>query len=777
MLTGRSVQNIDIFQKPKIKELVLASNNWDDFSDQINKLGNYPENNKTKGDVFELLTSLYLINNPIFSTKLNNLWHHTNLPSKIFDSLSLQRPEIGVDLIAESNDGNLWAIQCKYHNDVYKNISYEEVSTFFSITEREITYKKIRHRIISSSALEVSKKISKVHKEKLGFITYSDFSQLGNVDFKNFHSILQNNKIILNKYLPREHQKIALEKCLSYFKNESRGKLIHPCGTGKSLTGYWFFRYMNGNNALIVVPSLQLVKQTLKTWSREFLCEGIDIDWIAVCSDDDVKNLDDPAINIFDIGIEVNTNAELIASFFKKQTQKIKIVITTYQSSSKIIESVKKANMNFDIGIFDEAHKTVGNRNKPFAQLLYDSNVLIKKRLFMTATERVFKGDSEHIVSMDDKNIYGNIVDQFSFKSALEQNPPILCDYRIFSTIISKNQIKQLIENNEIVSTSNKLWSFEADASTFASLIALRKIIKEQKIKHIISFHRDIKRANDFKKLNEEVNKLGGKYGYLNSFHISGKFSTGLRSEIINRFTYEEPSLISNARCLTEGVDIPQVDAILFADPKQSKVDIVQAAGRAMRIYKNKKFGYIILPVVIDEEDKSLIHENAFKQIVTVLSALGMSDERIISEFQEIAQGKVPKERIFRFVSEEVLSSINLNYFYSNIDLKIWNRLSFAKTFMFDKPFEEWMNKETILKKDTANKYLSSVRKITNELLKMKPEYSDVSELLNHEDLNDLKDHWLSFPENKALDKKHNNMYSCGFKKLIEFFEYDKNKN
>ena len=125
MLTGRSVQNIDIFQKPKIKELVLASNNWDDFSDQINKLGNYPENNKTKGDVFELLTSLYLINNPIFSTKLNNLWHHTNLPSKIFDSLSLQRPEIGVDLIAESNDGNLWAIQCKYHNDVYKNISYE----------------------------------------------------------------------------------------------------------------------------------------------------------------------------------------------------------------------------------------------------------------------------------------------------------------------------------------------------------------------------------------------------------------------------------------------------------------------------------------------------------------------------------------------------------------------------------------------------------------------------------------------------------------------------
>ena len=770
MLSAKSVQDIDIFKKHETKELVLSSNNWDEFSTHISNLGSDPINNKKKGDVFELLTSLYFINNPIFSSKLNNLWHHSNVPHKVFDSLDLQRPEIGVDFIAESNEGNIWAIQCKYHDDVHKNISYDEVSTFFSITEREITYKKIRHRIISSSALEVSKKISTVHKEKLGFITYSDFSQLGNEEFKNFHSILDNQKVTLNKYEPRKHQKIALENCLSYFKNQSRGKLIHPCGTGKSLTGYWFFRYMKGNNALIVVPSLQLVKQTLKTWAREFLCEGIDIDWIAVCSDDDVKNLDDPAINTFDIGIEVNTDTEIISEFLKKNSEKTKIVITTYQSGKRLIESVKQANITFDIGIFDEAHKTVGNKNKPFAQLLYDSNISIKKRLFMTATERVFKGDSENIVSMDDENIYGKVVDQFSFKSALEEDPPILSDYRIYSTIISKNQIKELIDNNEIVSTGNRLWSFEADASTFAALITLRKIIKEQKIKHVISFHRDIKRAQDFCKLNEEVNKLGGEYGYIHSFHISGKFSTGIRSEVLNRFTYEEPSLITNARCLTEGVDIPEVDAILFADPKHSKVDIVQAAGRAMRVSKNKKFGYIILPVVLDEEDKSSIQENAFKQIVTVLSALGMSDERIIAEFQEIAQGKVPSERIFKFISEEVFSSINLNDFYSNIDLKIWNRLSFAKTFMYDAPFSEWMRQETNLSESSVYKYVGAVYKITNELLKMKPEYSTVAELVKNEDLNELKNDWLAVPENKALDVRGKSMYSSGFKKLIEFF-------
>ena len=147
-----------------------------------------------------------------------------------------------------------------------------------------------------------------------------------------------------------------------------------------------------------------------------------------------------------------------------------------------------------------------------------------------------------------------------------------------------------------------------------------------------------------------------------------------------------------------------------------------------------------------------------------------MSDERIIAEFQEIAQGKVPNERIFKFISEEVFSSINLNDFYSNIDLKIWNRLSFAKTFMYDAPFSEWMRQETNLSESSVYKYVGAVYKITNELLKMKPEYSTVAELVKNEDLNELKNDWLAVPENKALDVRGKSMYSSGFKKLIEFF-------
>ena len=149
MLCQSTIQKINLFQREDTKRLICESRNWNEFSININNIGPDKKNNTKKGHIFELLTSLYFVNDPVYSTKLKHLWHHTNVPYKIVDLLDLQTPEIGVDLIAESNDGDFWAIQCKYHGDIYENISYDEVSTFFSVTERDITYSKLRHRIIS----------------------------------------------------------------------------------------------------------------------------------------------------------------------------------------------------------------------------------------------------------------------------------------------------------------------------------------------------------------------------------------------------------------------------------------------------------------------------------------------------------------------------------------------------------------------------------------------------------------------------------------------------
>ncbi len=772
MTYTKGIENIEIFKRSDLRNFILESTDWETFVQKLNSLGNDRENNLTKGYAFELLTTLYLLNDPIFRLKIKNIWHHSCIPLRIFDLLDLQMPEVGVDLVAETIEGKLWAIQCKYRSDIEKNLTYDDVESFFSITERPQTISNLSHRIIATSNIEVTKRISKIHKNKLGYLKNEDFAELSSLDFKNFHNILNNEKIIPEQSSTRrEHQKKALNKCMQYFNDpkNTRGKIIHPCGSGKSLTGYWFFKDMQASNALIIVPSLQLVRQTLKTWAKELISENIDMEWIAVCSDDDVKKIDDPSIKLMDLGIEVNTNIESIANFLSKKSQRKKIVITTYQSGKVLIQGAKKSQTKFDVGIFDEAHKTVGKRNKPFAQLLYEENILIKKRLFMTATESVYKGNSEEIISMNNEKIYGKIIDSFSFKSALEQKPEILCDYRIISTAIKKSYIKQLIEENSLLKVDGSKLSYETDASSIASAIILQKAVNEFGINHVISFHSKIERAKDFKYLNETINQISSSSKSMSSYHISSKDSTGKRSQTIKNFIFDKTSLITNARCLTEGVDIPIVDAVLFADPKKSTIDIVQAAGRALRYHKDKKLGYIIIPIVVEDVSTNKLQENIFEQIINVVAALGMNDERIIAEFQMIAQGKSKSGRIINIDFESISTDINIKDLYSSIDLKIWDRLSFAKSVIKDEVFVSWLRNSQNLKDKTIKNYLGAINKMTNYFLKTKPEYEDIYELIKNENLNSLKEEWLAVPEHKKLNDDGNKMYSAGFNKFIDY--------
>lgn len=662
-------------------DLITHANSWKEFEKALSSLG------KTeKGRAFEELTRLHLLTDPTFSTKIKKIWHHSDVPQKIVDELGLQRPEIGVDLVAKVKDGTYWAIQCKFHQERTDNVSYKELSTFFSITERKKTYEKLSHRLVCTSANGVSHRIDKAHPEKLGYLTSLEFSKLEQDQFDAFRGLLAGDHPVPTPYEPRRHQENALEKVEAFFKGakSTRGKIIHPCGSGKSLTGYWISQVLKSKKVIIAVPSLALVRQTLGSWTREAVANNIDMDWIAVCSDDDVKNSDDPSMHKADLGIEVDTDPGVIAAFLSKRTKGTKVLITTYQSGHAVSEGVKKAGVVFDLGVYDEAHKTVGQKDKAFAHLLYDENVKVRKRVFMTATERQFKGNSDEYLSMDDEDVYGTVIDELSFKAALEQDPPILSDYKIVSTIVTKSEIDQLINSNDFVKSNGGNWSVEGDASTIAGLITLRKLVKERDIKHAVSFHSSIKRSKDFMELNTEASKAESSFGELSSFHVSGKDSTGVRAAILERFVDAEPSLITNARCLTEGVDVPAIDAVLFADPKQSKIDIVQAAGRALRKFDGKDFGYIIVPVVLDDgaEDPS---DDAFKQIITVISALGMHDERIIEEFKLIANGR--RGGRGRIVDIDVPEIVRVKFedFISNVEIQIWDRLSFG----WVKGFEE----------------------------------------------------------------------------------------
>ena len=773
-----NLQDISFASDKRVLNLITNSDDWFSYIENNNQLEETSDIKKIKGNAFELLTILLLINDPVYSSKLKNIWHSSNLPYQILELLNLQKPEVGVDIIAEDNEGKFWAIQCKFHQDTNLNITYEEVSQFFGVTERLSTYEKLNHRIISTSSIDLSPRIEKIHKEKLGYITYADYSNLDKDDFNNFRLLLKGETSLIEERNPRDHQKKAISNSYQYFKeeNNSRGKLIHPCGAGKSLTGFWIFKELQAKNALIAVPSLFLIKQTLKEWAKESTARKETFDWIVICSDEKSNDFsDEPSMRKIDLGIKVDTDKEKIAEFLNNQNSKNKIVITTYQSGQSLIDGIRLANnFSFDFGIFDEAHKTAGDKNKSFAKLLHDENVLVQKRLFMTATERVYKGNSDRIISMDDEEIYGRVIHQLSFKSALEQDPPVLSKYKIVTNRVSKKYIQDLITENKLVRANNKQWSYDADCSTFASLISLRHLVKQENLKHVVSFHSSIPRSKEFKLLNDQLNKFSSEFGNLHASQISGKDSSGVRTKVLSEFKSYEPSLITNARCLTEGVDIPVIDAVLFADPKNSTVDIVQAAGRAMRRCEGKEYGYIIVPIIVDEDEEGSIQKDSFKQIINVISAMGMNDDRIIAEFQALVFNQPRESNICDFDFESVSESINLKDFYLNIQNKVWDRLSFAKSFIDESTFANWMRTATTLSEKSIKNYVGGVNTITNGLIKMRPEYKNIDDLIKSEDLSLLKKEWMSIEENLALDTRGNGMYSAGFNKLIEYANYKK---
>jgi len=744
---------------------IISANSWCDFENSLLHLGN-----TEKGRAFEELARLHLMTDPTFATKIEEVWHHSDVPQKIIDDLGLQNPEIGVDLIAQVKDGTFWAIQCKFHQDRTKNVSYEELSTFFSITERDRTFAKLSHRLVCTSANGISHRVGKAHPNRLGYLTSSEFSKLGRNEFDAFRKLLDGRLLHPEPYTPRVHQERARMKSKSYFEihENTRGKIIHPCGSGKSLTGYWIAQSLEAKTVLIAVPSIALVRQTLSVWTREAVANNLDMDWIAVCSDEDVSKSADPAMQAVDLGIEVDTDPDVVAKFLSLDTDGIKVLITTYQSGHAASEGAHKAGIVFDLGIYDEAHKTVGRRDKSFAYLLYDKNIKVRKRIFMTATEREFKGNSDDILSMDDEDIYGRLIDHLSFKEALEQDPPILSDYKVVTNIVTKAEIERLIGSNKFIKSDGDGWSIEGDAQTLASLITLRKLITNHDIKHIVSFHSSIARSKEFMELNTAAAQVEGSLAKLTAFHVSGKDSIGHRAAELERFLATEPSLITNSRCLTEGVDVPAIDTVLFADPKQSKIDIVQAAGRALRRFEGKDMGYIVVPIVIEEANKSQL-DAAFGQIINVISALGMSDGRIIEEFRLLISGVKKRGRIVEIETSAEISHMDFESFLSSIEIRIWDRLSFAKSVVGESEFSAWMKKSTNLSDKSIKNYTNAVRKISNDLVRKKLAYSSLEEIMLSEDLDRLKKEYFDIFEYKELDVRGKGMYSAGFNKLIEF--------
>jgi len=307
----------------------------------------------------------------------------------------------------------------------------------------------------------------------------------------------------------------------------------------------------------------------------------------------------------------------------------------------------------------------------------------------MTATERRYRGKGDKILSMDNAAIYGDTFHLLSFKRALEATPPILSDYRIVTILVSRDEITDMVRKNVFLRPDKGRWDKEVEAEMLASLVALRKAMRKYPIRHAVSFHSSIQRAEIFKDHNDAYNRSFESHAPVESFHVSGKTPTGTRARIVSEFAATERALITNARCLTEGVDVPDIDCVMFADPRRSAVDIVQAVGRALRPAKGKKMGYVIVPILHDAEAKpeDIFASGEFQEILTTLRALAANDERIIEYFRSVSQGKQRHGggSVVFDIDEKLAKRINLEDFARDIDLKCWGRLAKLSW----RPFEE----------------------------------------------------------------------------------------
>jgi superfamily II DNA/RNA helicase len=278
---------------------------------------------------------------------------------------------------------------------------------------------------------------------------------------------------------------------------------------------------------------------------------------------------------------------------------------------------------------------------------------------------------------MDDERDYGKIIYELTFKDAINSKPPIISDYKIITFGISEPEIEEIYQDNKFLQVKKELK--DITAREFATAIALRKAIKDLKITNAISFHSTIKRAVNFKDQQSLITKIYPEYGSLKTFHVRGDMPTSERSSQMRLFE-EGKGLMTNARCLTEGVDLPAIDCVCFTDPKRSKVDIVQAAGRALRLSPGKKFGYILIPIFIpaDQDPETASKDNAFEEVVAIVGALSTQDTRIAEYLRSVTEGRRPTSGspVDGTISINVLTQIDSDKFNEAIQLKIWDKIA-----------------------------------------------------------------------------------------------------
>jgi superfamily II DNA or RNA helicase len=640
--------------------------------EKVCSLNNRPINS-TKGDVFEIfIEALLNINNKY---KSNEVYPSGKIPLKLNQVLELNINEKGHDGVYKK-DNELACYQVKYRKS--ENLTWDELSTFIGVSEKA----DIRHLFTNCS--NISKEF--LNKSKVRVTTRQDLLNLKKQEFQEIEGWLRNKKIQLEKHVPEKYQNEAINDIFNDLKFNNRTTAIMACGSGKTDVGLWVYERINPNLCVVFVPSIALVKQVRSDWLEQITNK--DIKTIQVCSAKHKTDREDSIIlNEIDLDFKITLNEETIKKFVNQNKNLKKIIFSTYQSSDVLARSLKRIKVDF--AVFDEAHRTATirklNQSKisNFQLPLLNENIFIKKRLFMTATRRISnkkkvrkEGDSKLSLSMDNEYFYGKISHNLSFYKAMKLG--CIAKFKIAYSVVTSDEVdtyKRKISATLV--NKNKIKSEQV-----AKQIALKKVIKKLNIKKIFSFHRTVNRAKSF-----VANGPEGIGTHLPKFycnHVDGTMKISDREKITETFKNSNFGILSNARCLIEGVDVPSVELVSFSDKKNSEIDIIQSAGRALRNRNiNKKYGYLFVPIFVEKKKKEHIKDalarSNYELIVEILNAIKDHDTeiaQIITDYYtDDTKGYNDTKKRFEDLFEKEKDIISLDILNRAIKNKIKDRI------------------------------------------------------------------------------------------------------
>ena len=673
-----------------------------------------PESTREQGDLFEKLTQQWLQHVPPHCDRYQKvfLWGEWARRQRI------DQTDIGIDLVAHTYDDEYCAIQCKFFAPDH-SLQKSDIDSFFTASGK--TYGGIgfsERKIVATTGKWSRHAENALAKQKIKCTRVDFADELSNaeIDWGAVTAILPTNReeddktkrklqprqpglplhdqdaaieidfqALLAKILPgaqqqaaktiRPHQKQALKEVVAGLQAAERGKLIMACGTGKTFTALKIAEKIapDGGNVLFLVPSLALLSQTLREWSAD---SERPLRSFAVCSDVKVgRNIED--ISVHDLAIPATTDGKKLEHKLRQpQHERTNIVFATYHSIDVVATAQQHGAPAFDLIICDEAHRTTGvegggTKQSHFTKVHNDTYLRGKKRLYMTATPRIYslsakqraKDQDVEVFSMDDEQTYGKELHRLDFSTAVQRD--LLSDYKVLILTVDEEQVSKAMQaqfavNGELnlddaikiigcwkgldKQIANAQEGGIADAAPMRRAVAFTQTISASK-----------KIADNFPRIIDEYIRQNPDRDDLRCevLHVDGTQNALTRNQALQWLKTEPQEngchILSNVRCLSEGVDVPALDAVMFLNPRKSQVDVVQSVGRVMRKAEGKDYGYIILPIGIatgTPPEQALNDNEKYRVVWNVLQALRAHDDRFNAEINRIELNDGQSERI-----------------------------------------------------------------------------------------------------------------------------------